>query len=214
MRKRLFAFVLIGCLMTQFVACSSSELEESCFPMVVTVGYEEGDVTYCVGFPRVGSSGEEEPQINEIQVDMVKSNTFEESKAEYEKHLNKLTDYNHLKVLVLESDLLENETAYVEVLDYLAETEEFPRNTYVCAVDDIKDLLEIDQNLPQDIGTYLEEYLKNHEEKKDRLLTLGDLIDEKENQMMILYMPYLDVKENYVEWKGYMNTSGKSWQES
>jgi len=75
-------------------------------------------------------------------------------------------------------------------------------------------LFEMEKEISQDLGTYLEEYLKSHEEKKDRLLTLGDLLDEQANQLFVLYLPYLDVEENKLEWNGYVNTSGKVWQES
>ena len=102
----------------------------------------------------------------------------------------------------------------MDMLNNLAETEEFPRNTYVCAIDDIEDLLQLEKKLSQDIGTYLEEFLNNQESQKKRRLTLGDLLNEKENQMMVLYMPYLEAEENYVEWKGYVNTFGKIWKES
>lgn len=188
---------------SQLGACATTELEERCFPVMVAVGFEDGKVSYGAGFPRVGSSGEKETQINEIQVPIVKRDSFEESKTKYESHLNKVADYNHLKVIVLEDELMQQQSAYNEMLEVLAESEEFPRNTYVCAVDDIEDLMEIDENLPQELGTYLEEYLNNHEERKDNLLTLGDLMDEKENKEMVLYMPYLDVEETYVEWGGY-----------
>ena len=84
----------------------------------------------------------------------------------------------------------------------------------MCVVDDAEELLELEKHLPQDLGTYLEEYLKNHEAQKNKLLTLGDLLNEKENQMMILYLPYLEADDNYVKWIGYMNTEGKTWKES
>lgn len=188
---------------SQLGACAATELEERCFPVMVAVGYDDGKVSYGAGFPRVGSTKEGESQINEIQVPIVKRNTFEESKTKYESHLNKVADYNHLKVLVLEEEFMQQVMVYNEMLEVLASTEEFPRNTYVCAVDDIDDLMEIDKNLPQELGTYLEEYLNNHEQRKDTLLTLGDLLDEKENKKMVLYIPYLEVEENYVEWGGY-----------
>lgn len=170
------------------VGCSSTELEERCFPMAVLVEAENGKTTYYA--------------------------SFKEEKIEDVTHLIKTPDYNHLKVLVFEDDLLEQQNQYNAMLEQLAETEEFPRNTYVCVVDDVEDLFELEKNITEDLGTYLEEYLKKHEEKKDRLLTLGDLLDERENQAMVLYLPYLEAEENFVEWKGYMNTSGKSWQES
>lgn len=214
MKSRWFLSLVLVVSSFLLVGCSSTELEERCFPMVAMVGFEDGKVTYCAGFPNAQSTGQGDAKGTEIKVAMVSGVSFQESKSEYENRLNKEADYNHLKVLVLEEDLLEQPNQYGTMLDHLVETEEFPRNTYVCVVDDVDDLLEMERNISQDLGTYLEEYLKKHEEKKDRLLTLGDLMDEKKNQTFVLYLPYLEVEENFVEWKGYMNTSGKSWQES
>jgi len=214
MKKRWISYLLVGILSFGFTGCSMRELEERCFPVVVTVGYEDGKVSFCEGFPKTTSATKDDSSSVQIGVSMVLDKGFEQAKEKYEKRLNKEADYNHLKVLVLEEELLEQPEAYEDMLDYVAQTEEFPRNTYVCAIEDIEDLWEIEKELSQDLGSYLEEYLKKHEEKKEKLLTLGDLIDEKENQLMVLYMPYLDAEENYVEWKGYMNTDGKSWQDS
>lgn len=200
---RCSSWIAVFALFLQCMACSATELEERCFPLIAAVGYDDNQVSYCLGFPRVENSGEQELQINEIQVPVVLNLSFEKSKEEYESHLNKAADYNHLKVLVLEEDLLEQTKAYEEMLDSLSDAEEFPRNTYVCAVDDIDELFEMNEKLPQELGTYLEEYLNNHEKKKDRLQTLGDLIDEKENKDMVLYIPYLEVEDSFVEWGGY-----------
>lgn len=212
--KKGISYLLVGVLSAWLSGCSMTELEERCFPVVVTVGYEDENVSFCEGFPKTASATNEDSSSVQIGVSMVLSKDFEQAKEKYEKRLNKEADYNHLKVLVLEKDLLEQPEPYKNMLDYMAQTEEFPRNTYVCVMEDIEDLWEIEKELSQDLGSYLEEYLKKHEEKKEKLLTLGDLIDEKENQLMVLYMPYLDAEENYVEWRGYMNTDGKSWQES
>ena len=195
--------VCIGLSLCLLCGCSTTELEDRCFPQLAAVGYEDGKVGFALGFPRVGSAGEEEPQINEIKVSMTYAKTFTDARTEYESHLNKVADYNHLKVMVLEEDLLEETKRYDEMLEALAVQEDLPRNTIVCVVDDVEDLLEIDKNLPQDLGAYLEEYLKNHEAQKNHLLTLGDLIDEKANGEMVLYLPYLDVEDNYVQWEGY-----------
>lgn len=186
-----------------FGGCSSTELEERCFPLLSAVGYDDGKVSYMLSFPRVGTSGEEAPQINEIQVPEVYAKTFADSKAKYEGHMNKTADYNHLKVMLFEEDLLENLKAYDEVLDYMSKSEEYPRNTYVCVVDDVDDFMEVDEHLPQELGTYLEEFLKHQEKNEKQLVTLGDLIDERENQELVLYIPYLDTEENYVVWGGY-----------
>lgn len=207
-------YLMISVLSICLIGCSMTEVEERCFPVIVTVGYDDGKLTYCEGFPNMESSSKEDSGSVQMGVSMVMAKGFEEAKEKYEQRLNKEPDYNHLKVLVLEEELLEQAGAYEDMLSYMAQTEEFPRNTYVCAMDDVEDLWEIEMNLSQDLGSYLEEYLKKHEEKKNKLLTLGDLIDEQANQLMVLYMPYLSAEENYVEWKGYMNSNGKSWKDS
>lgn len=189
MRRMMKRIVCVFCVLFVFflVGCSTTELEERSFPMLVAISYDDGRVAYKDAFPKEDTTG------------VLGA---------------KERDYNHLKVLVLEEDLLEHPEAYNEVLVEMAETERFPRNTYVCTVDDAEDLFELEKNISQDLGTYLEEYIKSHEENKNRLLTLGDLLDEKANQTFVLYLPYLEVEEKYVEWKGYMNTSGKIWKES
>ena len=198
MKNRFVCIGFIVLILISISACSAVELEENTFPLAVLVGEENEKVMYGLS----------------LQVAPGKGNTFAESKTEYESHLNKNTDYNHLKVLVMEEEVLEKQYIYIDMLDYLAQTETYPRNTYVCVVDDVDDMLELEKRLSQDIGTYLEEYLKSHESKKAKLLTLGDLLNEKENQTMIQYLPYLEVEENYVKWTGYVNTLGKIWKES
>lgn len=202
--KRLAFFGIIGASFF-LVGCSKTELEERCFPLLTVVDYktESGEVTFCAGFPRADNSGGSTGQTTELQVATVSGEDFEESKSNYEEDLNKIADYNHLKVLVLGESLVANKESYNEMLDYLAETEEFPRNTYVCVVADTEALLKIDAELPQDLGTYLEEYLNNHEKNKNRMLTLGDLLDEKENQLLVLCAPCLIPEESYVRWGGY-----------
>ena len=212
--KKIKGFVGIVLSICLLVGCSATELEERCFPLLVSVGFEDGKVSYGAGFPKENTTGQSEDAGEEIKSPIVSELDFVRSKEKYEGRLNKDVDYNHLKVLILEDDFLEKTIAYGVMLENLAETEAFPRNTYVCAVYDIEDLYELEKNISEDLGTYLEEYLKQQAQNKDRLLTLGDLIDEKENEMLVLYLPYLEIEDNFVEWKGYVNTSGKLWQES
>lgn len=214
-RKYLFLAITLVCSFL-FTGCSETELEERCFPLLAAAGYEDDKVTYDAAFPQTGeSSGSSDANSSakEIKATQVKAATFEKSKQKYENRLNKQADYNHLKVFVIEEDLLEEKKAYNQMLDLLAEEESFPRNTYVCAVDDVEELFQLEEKLSQDLGTYLEEYINKHEEGKSHILTLGDLLDEKENQTLILYMPYLEVEKNYIEWNGYVNILGEIWQD-
>lgn len=183
-RKYLLILLLLSMGLT---ACSGMELEERSFPMLVAVGEDNGKIFYKEAFPK------------------------EDDKGVYGA---KELDYSHLKVLVLEEDFLENSQMYKYELEKWAETEMYPRNTYVCVVDDISYLFELEKKLSQDLGSYLEEYLKKYGENINQLLTLGDLIDTKDNEEMVQYIPYMEVEENQVKWLGYVNISGKRWQES
>ena len=191
----LMIFLLVG--------CSEVELEENSFPMLVAVGSDDRKVTFDVSFPK----------LEKKDSPLVKKSSFEKCITEYENRLSKQADYNHLKVFVLEEEIIKEKDAYDEMLGYLTKTERFPRNTYVCVVNDIEDLFELEEHISQDLGTYLEEYITKHEEGKSHILTLGDLLDERENQTLILYLPYLEVEENYVEWDGYVNILREIWQD-
>ncbi len=188
-------------------ACGKTELEQRCFPLLAVSDFEtEGKrslYSFYVGFPRANNEGGSTGQSKELEISSAKAGSFGDSKKAFEENLSKVPDYNHLKVLVLGKDLAQNERALKAMLNFLTKTEEFPRNTYVCVVEDVEGLLKIDKELPQDLGTYLEEYLVKHEAKQSRLLTLGDLMDEMKNGELVLYAPFLSPKENYVEWEGY-----------
>ena len=200
---KIYRSVIIVLLVLVLTGCGSTELEERCFPMLVAVGYEDRQVSFDIAYPK--DSG--------VLQSSAKGADFAQSMEQYEGRLNKQIDYNHLRVLVFEDEFLKSSNGYSAMLDHLALRESFPRNTYVCIVDDVDELMELEKKLSQDLGTYLEEYLKQHEEKKDKLLTLGDLIDEKGNRNMIYYMPYIEVEDEYIEWNGYMNTKGKIWKD-
>lgn len=209
MRLRILIGILFLCVC--FTGCSETELEERSFPMLAAVGYEDGKVSFDAAFPKAEDSKQEGGYTKIIQSTQARAGSFENCIEKYESRLSKQVDYNHLKVLVFEEDLLENPSTYRGILDYLANTERFPRNTLVCAVDDLEDLFALENKIPQDLGTYLEEYITKHEGTNSHILSLGDLLDEKENQTMILYMPYLEMEENYIEWKGYVNILGEIW---
>ena len=204
-RAKYMVVLLIGILVGNLTGCGATELESRCFPMMVGVDYNEnkGQVLFYENFPDSQDESKSQALDTEIQAPVQTGNDFSESKNNFEKTLNKVVDYNHIKVIVLGERLMNNETAYHEMLDMLARSEEFPRNTYVCVVEDVEALVKLRDKLPQEIGTYLEEYLENHEEKQTKLLSLGDLLDEEKNHDMSLLLPYLKIENGYVEWSGY-----------
>lgn len=105
---------------------------------------------------------------------------------------NRVIDYSHLKVMVLERDFVENQAAMQELLDLLEEKRELPRNTYIVVADDPEEILGLSDGLGESVGNYLEEQFENVSEiKKQAYPTLGTLYKERLNQVETLYIPYV-----------------------
>ena len=100
--------------------------------------------------------------------------------------------------------MMENEKQLTHMLELLQKEERFPRNTYVCVTDKPDSLLEISENLSQDLGNYLEELIENHDLKEStELSTLGNLMDDKDNQKKRLEFPFLTVENETIVWKDF-----------
>ena len=194
--------LLIASLSYSLTGCQATQLENRCFPMMVAVDYdeEESRVLFYESFPEAKENEKDGESINETSSPVAVGKDFGESKANFEKTLSKIPDYNHLKVIVLGESLMKHPEVYQDMIHMLAEGERFPRNTYVCVTEIITGLIELQDALPQELGTFLEEYLENHKGEHRHLLSLGDIIDEERNQELILYAPYLSLEEEYIEW--------------
>lgn len=186
----------------QLTGCGATELEDRCFPMMAAVDKNDTQILFSYGFPEL--SQKENTDLAEAKVNAAMSSgaNFAEALHEYEGQLSKAADCNHMKVLVIGQQFAEDEAHFTEMLSYLREKELYPRNTYVCFTDTADDLYAIEKNLPEDLGSYIEAYLQNHEsEKQIRLLNLGILLDEQLNQRQVLQFPYLTVRDQAMVWE-------------
>ena len=186
----------------QLTGCGATELEDRCFPMMAAVDKNDTQILFSYGFPEL--SQKENTDLAEAKVNAAMSSgaNFAEALHEYEGQLSKAADCNHMKVLVIGQQFAEDEAHFTEMLSYLREKELYPRNTYVCFTDTADDLYAIEENLPEDLGSYIEAYLQNHEsEKQIRLLNLGILLDEQLNQRQVLQFPHLTVQNQAMVWE-------------
>lgn len=121
---------------------------------------------------------------------------------------NLTADYNHLKVILIERDFLENTAGMSELLTILEQDKNVPQNTYVMAADNVDEIIKTEESLGEPLGDYLEEMIENASHvKKTAYPTLGMLYQEKENRLETLYIPSLGVNEGkpaiteYEVWK-------------
>lgn len=198
MRQKISGLLLVLFLFSLLAGCSAVQLEERNFPMLAAVDEKGGKVTFAYGFPALSQEDNTDMAEAKVNVPMTSGNSFSESLSAYEAQMNKKADCNHLKVLVLGKKYLEKGD-YDEMLSELKKTELFPRNTYVCVTDDVETLFETEPNLPEDLGTYLELFLQDHEsDLRIKLMNLGKLLDESENRKEAVELPFLCVRDGAI----------------
>lgn len=207
--KRLVAYVLLLGLLFfsgSNTGCSSVELEEKCFPMMVVLDYDKEQQQ--VGFAYLFSVLRAEPdavQMSDTHASvLVYAQTVEEARTAFERTLNKVPDYNHLKICLFSESFLEEYGRYGDFLKEIRRETTFPRNTYACVTADVRNMLSVSEGLSEDLGSYIEEMLENHEYGKDvHLPTLGRLMDDAVNQRTGENLPLLEVENGVIEWAGF-----------
>ena len=148
------AIMLVG-------GCSAVELEERCFPMLAGIDKKDGQYEFYYSIDNA--------------TEPVYADGIEEAVNECESRLSKTADTNHLKVLLIGNELYDDENSYAKLIQYLKDSSKFPRNTYVCAVDDINKTFE-------NMGDYYEQLLEKQEREEGLCLTtVGDIMDEYTN---------------------------------
>ncbi len=115
---------------------------------------------------------------------------------------NKTLDYNHIKVIVLETSVIEQSVMYENLLTQLAKEETFPRNVYVCAANDVEEILAAGDLMAEDVGNYIETLLENLAPDMGTLPTIGMLMDALANRGETLRLPYLKAEGESILWDG------------
>ena len=194
---------VIGCVgvLCSLCACSATELEDRCFPMMAIADVQEERIRFAYGFPELSQKDNTDMEEANVGVPLTEGGNFAEALTAYEKELSNLADCNHMKVFVIGESLFQDRARFDETLDYLRESEVFPRNSYVCVTGDIEALLEQADSLPEDEGSYLETFLQHHEPDHEIELTnLGTLLDEQINKRLDLELPYVAVENDTIVW--------------
>ena len=200
--KQCVVTILIVVMLMQISGCSATELEDRCFPMLAVVDYRLGQVQFAYGFPELSNKDATDTEEAKVDAPMTSGADFKEAVSASTLELDKKADCNHMKVFVLSSTFLKQEGVYENMIEYLQQQELFPRNTYVCITSDVKALLEQDEQRSMDIGGYLEELIENHERKgNQKLPTIGNLMDEKDNRRRTLEIPYIEVENLTIVWR-------------
>ena len=119
---------------------------------------------------------------------------FEKNWMNYKYEKNKVIDYRHLKVILIEETFLENEAQMNGLLNVLQKENEIPWNTYVMVTKDCEAMEQKEADMEDVLGTYLEELLENTSGiRQKKYATLGTLYKEQKNHKETCFLPYVEL---------------------
>ena len=152
-------------------------LENREFPLSMSADYKDGKYELIYGIPGLGEiTGQGKNQEEQAQAISYQGKTPKEAEAAFNRNQKNYLDMGHMKTVILGKELLENEKALFEILDYLEEKPSVAGNIYVFSCEDVATLMSFDTQGGESVGDYLTGILENNLEGRPKdAVTLQDL---------------------------------------
>ena len=191
--------------------CGNTELEERNFPLAAAVTLTKENYQMAFGFEQLKDVADEKSEKENTSVLLAEGEDCMELFLHADGENPGEMDYNHLKALILNRSLLEDEKRLGAFLGYLEEENLFSRNTLLFVTEDEPDqVMEMDTVLKEPVGTYLNERIASDERFKDsEAVTLGSLFRIWENENENLWIPYINCAEDKMILEKYYLMQGR-----
>ncbi|MCC2241991.1 hypothetical protein LKD47_06710 [Roseburia sp. CLA-AA-H204] len=191
--------------------CGNTELEERNFPLAAAVTLTKENYQMAFGFEQLKDVADEKSKKENTSVLLAEGKDCMELFLHADGENPGEMDYNHLKALILNRSLLEDEKRLGAFLGYLEEENLFSRNTLLFVTEDEPDqVMEMDTVLKEPVGTYLNERIASDERFKDsEAVTLGSLFRIWENENENLWIPYINCAEDKMILEKYYLMQGR-----
>lgn len=191
--------------------CGNTELEERNFPLAAALTLTKENYQMAFGFEQLKNVADEKSEKENTPVLLAEGKDCMELFLHADGENPGEMDYNHLKALILNRSLLENEKQLGAFLGYLEEENLFSRNTLLFVTEDEPDqVMEMDTVLKEPVGTYLNERIASDERFKDsEAVTLGSLFRIWENENENLWIPYINCAEDKMILEKYYLMQGR-----
>lgn len=212
MKNRIMAIVsMIFLAVLCLGGCGNTELEERNFPLAAAVTLTKENYQMAFGFEQLKDVADEKSEKENTSVLLAEGKDCMELFLHADGENPGEMDYNHLKALILNRSLLEDEKRLGEFLGYLEEENLFSRNTLLFVTEDEPDqVMEMDTVLKEPVGTYLNERIASDERFKDsEAVTLGSLFRIWENENENLWIPYINCAEDKMILEKYYLMQGR-----
>lgn len=191
--------------------CGNTELEERNFPLAAAVTLTKENYQMAFGFEQLKNVADEKSEKENTSVLLAEGKDCMELFLHADGENPGEMDYNHLKALILNRSILEDEKRLGAFLGYLEEENLFSRNTLLFVTEDEPDqVMEMDTVLKEPVGTYLNERIASDERFKDsEAVTLGSLFRIWENENENLWIPYINCAEDKMILEKYYLMQGR-----
>lgn len=191
--------------------CGNTELEERNFPLAAAVTLTKENYQMAFGFEQLKDVADEKSKKENTSVLLAEGKDCMELFLHADGENPGEMDYNHLKALILNRSILEDEKRLGAFLGYLEEENLFSRNTLLFVTEDEPDqVMEMDTVLKEPVGTYLNERIASDEHFKDsEAVTLGSLFRIWENENENLWIPYINCAEDKMILEKYYLMQGR-----
>lgn len=191
--------------------CGNTELEERNFPLAAAVTLTKENYQMAFGFEQLKDVADEKSEKENTSVLLAEGKDCMKLFLHADGENPGEMDYNHLKALILNRSLLEDEKRLGAFLGYLEEENLFSRNTLLFVTEDEPDqVMEMDTVLKEPVGTYLNERIASDERFKDsEAVTLGSLFRIWENENENLWIPYINCAEDKMILEKYYLMQGR-----
>lgn len=191
--------------------CGNTELEERNFPLAAAVTLTKENYQMAFGFEQLKDVADEKSEKENTSVLLAEGKDCMELFLHVDGENPGEMDYNHLKALILNRSILEDEKRLGAFLGYLEEENLFSRNTLLFVTEDEPDqVMEMDTVLKEPVGTYLNERIASDERFKDsEAVTLGSLFRIWENENENLWIPYINCAEDKMILEKYYLMQGR-----
>lgn len=197
-RCRYLLFLIIVVLILS--GCSDmTQIEDRDFVLAIGIGFEDGNYKVTYARPDLSALTGQPVGKNEKFVSTYTGLTLSDIEEDYARNSDKRLDLRHLKVIVLDSSLVDNKVKMDELLGFIENKYEISRNTLVFYTKDQSNkILEVN-TISGNVGENVEQLYENNPENSDaKKVTIGDLINGKYQVQKVVVMPNLEIKKDRI----------------
>lgn len=181
-----------------------TQIENRDFILAMGIGFEQEEYKITYSRPDLSAlTGQAVGEEEQFLVTYTGQNMID-TENKYKKSFDKQLDLRHLKVIILDYTIGNNEGKLEELLSYMENKYEISRNTLVFyTMDPADSLLELDKNSSGSIGENIEQMYQNNADYREvAKTTIGDLINGKYQLEKTHLIPNLQVVEEGIALSG------------